>query len=66
METEFGNESLFFSRIHFGLLEVIMPLVSGEWASIAVYGLLFLIVGLLFCGVLGEEWKIFRSGALAD
>ncbi|MBQ9142966.1 MAG: CPBP family intramembrane metalloprotease [Lachnospiraceae bacterium] len=57
---------LLFYLINFGLWEVIAPIISGEWASFVVYVILFLIVVVLFCRELREEWNSIRITKLSD
>ena len=57
---------ILFYLINFGLWEVIAPIISGEWASFAVYVVLFLVVVLLFWGEIRGEWKEFCSGVFPE
>ena len=50
-----------FYLINFGLWELIAPIISGEWASFAVYVVLFTVVLLLFRNEIKDEWNEFRS-----
>ncbi len=55
-----------FYLINFGLWELIAPIISGEWASFAVYVVLFTVVLLLFRNEIKDEWNEFRSEIIGE
>ena len=57
---------LLFYLINFGLWELIAPVISGEWASFAVYVILFLLVIILFYRELKNEWNSICNLKLVD
>ena len=57
---------ILFYLINFGLWEVIAPVISGEWASFAVYVVLFLVVVLLFWNEIRGEWKEFSTSVFPE
>lgn len=57
---------LSFYLINFGLWELIAPVISAEWASFAVYVILFLLVIILFYRELKNEWNSICNLKLAD
>ena len=57
---------LLFYLINFGLWELIAPVISVEWASFAVYVILFLLVIILFYRELKNEWNSICNLKLAD
>ena len=53
-----------FYLINFGLWELIAPIISDEWASFAVYVVLFAVTIVLFKKELPCEWMEWKSGPL--
>ncbi|WP_026528146.1 CPBP family intramembrane glutamic endopeptidase [Butyrivibrio sp. VCD2006] len=53
---------MLFYMINFGLWELVAPVITPEWASFAVYVLLFIIVTLMFWDEMRSEWNEFKAG----
>ena len=51
-----------FYLINFGLWELIAPVISDEWASFAVYVLLFAVTIALFRRELLDRWTEWKAG----
>ena len=53
-----------FYLINFGLWELIAPIISDEWASFAVYVILFAVTIVLFRKELLHRWMEWKEGPL--